>query len=312
MAGKKKQTTAFAGHAREISLYVLVGILGLLLDSGVFFSLIYFGCGPVVSQWAGASIGAIHNSIWHHYAVFNHDMSLRHTAIPNTMLSFFTVAISGPILLAVSQWLDSVIAAKIIVLGGTTVATYLFRKMLIFRNRGVGVILISFGLLLSGTGAARSEEDAGTYDENGVFYQESTDPQIVATKEEVGKIFGEIASLQSASRDKISEHRDYRLAPAIRAISKKAQETKSLELVKSAVALASCESNPSKSHDWVYEFCGALNSFTEEDFKGAVESLPVANRKALWNTLSKKAPSSFQWRTALEKIVSEDSAYLDE
>lgn len=121
---------------REVVLYLAVGILGLAIDSAVFFSLLHGGVPPLLSQWTAASCGAVHNSIWHHYAVFDHDKKLRHTFAPNVAIALVTVGASGPLL----QYLDSVsgdiIFSKVVVLGATTAGTYFLRKFFVFGKEG--------------------------------------------------------------------------------------------------------------------------------------------------------------------------------
>lgn len=122
---------------REIGLYLAVGLIGLGIDSAVFFSLLSGGFGVLVSQWTGAGIGALHNSLWHHYAVFDHDKKLRHTVGPNVAISLGTVAISGPLLLFLGTVSGDIILSKILVLGVTTFGTYFLRKLLVFRRESI-------------------------------------------------------------------------------------------------------------------------------------------------------------------------------
>jgi len=121
---------------REVTLYLAVGIFGLVIDSGIFFSLLYLGFSPLVAQWIGAGVGAVHNSIWHHYAVFDHDKKLRHTVAPNIAISLTTVGASGPLLQLLDHATVDIVFSKVVVLGVTTCGTYLLRKFLVFGKEG--------------------------------------------------------------------------------------------------------------------------------------------------------------------------------
>lgn len=127
---------ALSRNFREVGLYIAVGLLGLAIDTLVFFSLINSGASPMVAQWCGAGVGALHNSIWHHYAVFDHDKELRHTVAPNIMISLVTVGASGPILQYLDGSTGDIFLAKALVLGATTFGTYFLRKSLVFGRGG--------------------------------------------------------------------------------------------------------------------------------------------------------------------------------
>jgi putative flippase GtrA len=121
---------------REVSLYLVVGVFGLAIDSGIFFTLLYSGTSPMLAQWIGAGVGAVHNSIWHHYAVFDHDKKLRHTVAPNIAISLTTVGASGPLLQLLDSATGDIVFSKVVVLGATTFGTYFLRKFIVFGKEG--------------------------------------------------------------------------------------------------------------------------------------------------------------------------------
>jgi putative flippase GtrA len=120
-------------NSREVGLYLVTGVLGLLVDFLVFAVCLWSGLPPMVSQWAGAGAGAIHNSLIHHYVVFTHSKRLRHTVLPNTFLSLATIVISGPMLVLLVQATGNVWLSKAIILAFTAVVTYAVRKLMIFK-----------------------------------------------------------------------------------------------------------------------------------------------------------------------------------
>jgi putative flippase GtrA len=120
-------------NTKEVSLYLLTGGLGLVVDLSIFSIALWLGIPPLYSQWAGAGAGAINNSLIHHYFVFTHTRHLRQTVLPNTLLSLLTVLASGPALLLLEGLTQNLWVSKIIVLGLTAVVTYFIRKLIIFQ-----------------------------------------------------------------------------------------------------------------------------------------------------------------------------------
>lgn len=119
-------------NSREVGLYLGTGVLGSFVDFLVFAISLWLGLSPIISQWSGASVGAIHNSLIHHYVVFTHSKSLRHTVLPNTLLSFATIVVSGPLLVVLAKATGSVWISKVIILALTAIITYVVRKLMIF------------------------------------------------------------------------------------------------------------------------------------------------------------------------------------
>lgn len=121
-------------NTKEVGLYITTGVLGSLVDFLVFTTALWSGLSTLLAQWAGASVGAIHNSLIHHYIVFDHSKKLRHTVLPNTVLSVLIILISGPTLIFLNKIIGNVWISKVVILSLTAILTYLIRKLIIFRK----------------------------------------------------------------------------------------------------------------------------------------------------------------------------------
>jgi hypothetical protein len=67
------------------------------------------------------------------YVVFTHTKKLRHTVLPNTLLSLVAIIASGPILVLLVTATGNVWLSKIVILGLTAILTYTIRKLVIFH-----------------------------------------------------------------------------------------------------------------------------------------------------------------------------------
>lgn len=121
-------------NSREAGLYLVTGLLGSLVDTLTFAVLLWSGVSLLPAQWIGATAGAIHNSIIHHYVVFSHTRTLRQTVLPNIILSLVFILVSGPALLLLSQLVENLWVCKAIILGATALFSYLIRKLIIFHR----------------------------------------------------------------------------------------------------------------------------------------------------------------------------------
>ena len=65
---------------REIISYLLVGFAGAGIDFLSFYYLKKFGIGNLIAQWSASFIGFVHNHLWQHYLVFNHNQSIKKTS----------------------------------------------------------------------------------------------------------------------------------------------------------------------------------------------------------------------------------------
>lgn len=119
---------------KEVGLYITTGVLGSLIDFLIFTVALWSGLNTLIAQWSGASIGAIHNSLIHHYIVFDHSKKLRHTVLPNTVLSVFIILVSGPALIFLDKILGNIWISKIVILATTAIMSYLIRKLVIFNK----------------------------------------------------------------------------------------------------------------------------------------------------------------------------------
>lgn len=117
-----------------MALYVATGLVGAMVDFLFFALALSLGAPVVPSQWFGATAGALHNSLIHHFVVFSHDRKLKHTAVPNTLLSIVTIALSGPLLPIVGYAVGDIWMGKVLLLALTAVSTYAIRKFVIFRR----------------------------------------------------------------------------------------------------------------------------------------------------------------------------------
>jgi putative flippase GtrA len=120
-------------NTKEVSLYITTGILGSLIDLLSFTVALWLGASPIIAQWLGASIGAIHNSLIHHYVVFAHDKKLSQTFLPNSLLSITTIFASGPALLLLNHLTHNIWLSKVLILAITAIISYLIRKIIIFK-----------------------------------------------------------------------------------------------------------------------------------------------------------------------------------
>ncbi len=120
---------------KEIAGYLIVGIIGFTLDTLCFFYARQWGISILVSQWIGASVGAIHNQLWHHYAVFDHSQHIGKTSFYSLILLIVSIAISGPLLLAIQTIISHLLISKILLIGIITLVGFSIKKCIIFTKR---------------------------------------------------------------------------------------------------------------------------------------------------------------------------------
>jgi len=117
---------------KELLSYILVGLLGMIVDFTVFYAALYLKVPLLFSQWLGALIGLTHNHIWQHYKVFKHNQKFHKTYIFSLIISIISIAISGPFLLLLNIFIPFIWLSKIIILSLTFMILYLIRKKWIF------------------------------------------------------------------------------------------------------------------------------------------------------------------------------------
>jgi len=117
---------------KEMIAYVLVGLLGAVVDFAIFYLALYSKTSILISQWLGSLAGFTHNHIWQHYKIFKHNQKFEKTYISSLIISVISIAISGPLLLLLNNFISFVWLNKIIILGFTFIILYFIRKIWIF------------------------------------------------------------------------------------------------------------------------------------------------------------------------------------
>jgi len=120
---------------RELSYYLIVGIAGTLLDFGTFYFSAWLGLSVLLAQWIASFIGFMHNHLWQHFVIFEHNQRFRKTYILNFMVSFAAVVASGPLLVSFTKVLGVVWFGKLAVIGLNTIILYAIRKIFIFTKK---------------------------------------------------------------------------------------------------------------------------------------------------------------------------------
>lgn len=119
----------------EVFLYLTVGLLGTVVDFGVFFWLNNLGFTLLIAQWAASLSGFLHNHLWQHFFVFKHHETFFRTTFLSLVFSLISIAASGPILLLLQKNYNNFILNKTIVLGITTIILFGLRKFYVFKHR---------------------------------------------------------------------------------------------------------------------------------------------------------------------------------
>jgi len=118
---------------KELFLYVVVGALGVAIDSVFFALLLHFGSSLIFAQWIGAVIGSTHNFVWHYAVVFSHNQTLGKTYFYSMILTVVIVLLSGPMIVYANNFFPSVWISKAAVIVITAALSYILRKVYIFR-----------------------------------------------------------------------------------------------------------------------------------------------------------------------------------
>lgn len=117
---------------KEITNYIAVGLLGMIIDFAIFYLALYFKIPILIAQWCGSLSGFTHNHIWQHYKVFKHNQKFEKTYIISMIISIVSIVLSGPILLLLNILIPLIWLNKIIILGFTFIVLYFIRKKFIF------------------------------------------------------------------------------------------------------------------------------------------------------------------------------------
>ncbi len=118
---------------KEVVGYIGIGLLGTVIDMGVFFGANHF-FSSLISQWFGALTGAFHNQLWHHYYLFDHKKSFLETLQPVFLLTIISILLSGPLLLGIHFFIPSLFICKILLIGVMGTVNFLLRKFWVFRS----------------------------------------------------------------------------------------------------------------------------------------------------------------------------------
>ena len=170
-------------------------------------------------------------------------------------------------------------------------------------------MVASLALCLLLLGNAGGEEGGEVYyDETEIGVGSDASPTEKAALGDVSAIYSELGEIRSKgnSQDQIAQHRDYRLVPAIRDVARKAANLSSVVLLGKAVELASCESEPARSYEWMDVLTKAANKFSEREFQTVIEGLPSPNKRSLKEAMAANMPESFKWKSSIEKITLHD------
>ena len=122
-------------NKKELIWYLLVGLLGVVIDYAGFFFFKWLGLTILIAQWIAAIIGSLHNHLWFHYAVFDHNQHIKRTSFWSFWLVVIGIALSGPALLAVNYMLNNLVLSKLVVIAFFTVLQYVIRKKVIFVQK---------------------------------------------------------------------------------------------------------------------------------------------------------------------------------
>ena len=120
---------------KEFIPYVLIGCVGTALDFGIFYLGIFLGLPLIAAQWIGASVGFIHNYLWHHFRIFEHNRRLVFTSSFSITLSLISITASGPLIVFTNEILRNLLASKILISILIAIMLFLIRKKWIFTQK---------------------------------------------------------------------------------------------------------------------------------------------------------------------------------
>lgn len=121
-------------HVLEFTLYILIALGGVAVDMASFFVALHF-FSVLFSQWIGALLGALHNQLWHHYYLFDHDKTFSQTLTPVLILTVVSILLSGPLLLFLQNIFGSLWWSKVILIALMAVINFFLRKFWIFSSK---------------------------------------------------------------------------------------------------------------------------------------------------------------------------------
>lgn len=122
-------------NTKEIVLYGIVGVVGVVIDTLTFWLLLQTALPLIVVQWFAAFAGATHNHLWHHFKVFDHDQGLRKTYFLGMSLAIVLVLASGPFIAILNRFIGLLWLSKAITISVTAVVSFIVKKFFIFRRK---------------------------------------------------------------------------------------------------------------------------------------------------------------------------------
>ncbi len=118
-----------------MAFYLIVGMLGSVIDLMSFFFFQKIGLSVVLSQWFAAFIGSTHNHFWQFYKIFDHNQSFKKTYLLTLILSLLLIFLSGPLLIFIDATINNVLISKLLIFPAIGLAGYLIRKTFIYAYK---------------------------------------------------------------------------------------------------------------------------------------------------------------------------------
>ena len=117
---------------KEMFSYLLVGLLGTVVDFLVFYFAMYLGVVKFLAQLLASLTGFSHNHIWQHYKVFNHNQNFKKTYFISIIMFVISVLLSAPLLVLIDNVVQMTWFSKLVVIGINTVILFVVRKKFVF------------------------------------------------------------------------------------------------------------------------------------------------------------------------------------
>lgn len=123
--------------ARHAPIYLLVQVVGYLIDLGCFMALVQIEAWPIVwSNYSAKAISGTTTFVLHRYVTFpeGQKQSLTRQALKYYTLLIVNTQINTLFLLGIDFLLDNVFIAKLLAEGASFVLSYLISKRFVFRG----------------------------------------------------------------------------------------------------------------------------------------------------------------------------------
>jgi dolichol-phosphate mannosyltransferase len=121
---------------RRFFLYAAIGLLGAIVDFGVFVALHHhFGWSVLPANVLAASMAPIHNFLWHHHLTFRHHRQHAHVAFAIFLaVSCVGIALNSVLVLGGISLGMLPVVAKVMAICGVTVWNYVLNSRVTFRT----------------------------------------------------------------------------------------------------------------------------------------------------------------------------------